>query len=76
VRVALKQYGLPKINELMNNVPSKQEWKRTVNDATNKHCEGEWKKDKQEKSSMLYMDIKSKPIGKKAKYGNVFQTIY
>jgi hypothetical protein len=38
-------------------------WKITVKDATHKYWEEKWEKEKSEKSTMKFLDIKTKSIG-------------
>ena len=64
LKLALDKYGLPKVEELMNDVPTKQVWSRIIRTAVNNYWENEWSDDKQQKSSMCFLDIIRSPIGK------------
>ena len=63
LKAVLHKYGLPKPDELLETVPTKQQWKITVKDAIQKYWEEKWEKEKSEKSTMKFLDIKKKPIG-------------
>jgi hypothetical protein len=63
LKAVLHKYGLPKPDELIETVPTKQQWKITVKDAIQKYWEEKWEKEKSEKSTMKFLDIKKKPIG-------------
>ena len=45
-------YGLPSAFELLENPPSRSEWKDLLNNSVNSVTETEWKKDVQDKSSI------------------------
>ena len=63
LKAVLHKYGLPKPDELLETVPTKQQWKITVKDAILKYWEEKWEKKKSEKSTMKFLDIKKKPVG-------------
>ncbi|CAG2204057.1 unnamed protein product [Mytilus edulis] len=60
----LDKYGLPKAQEIMNSKPTKEIWKRTVKKAINMHWEKQWLVEKENKTTMQYLDINQQPIGK------------
>jgi len=64
LKAVLHKYGLPKPDELLEIVPTKQQWKINVKDAIQKYWEEIWEKEKSEKSTMKFLDIKKKTIGK------------
>ena len=51
VRGILKLYSLPSIFQLLDNPPSKNEWKRLLNRAVNTAIEESWEQDIKSKSS-------------------------
>ena len=63
LKAVLHKYGLPKPDELLETVATTQQWKITVKDAMQKYWEEKWEKEKSEKSTMKFLDIKKKPIG-------------
>jgi hypothetical protein len=71
LKAVLHKYGLPKPDELLETVPTKQQWKITVKDATQKYWEEKWEKEKSEKSTMKFLDIKKKSIGNPHKIWNL-----
>ena len=52
VRGILKLYNLPSIFQVLNNPPSKAEWKKILNNAVNSTIEASWKQDIKDKSSL------------------------
>ena len=64
VRGILKLYKLPSIFQLLDNLPSKPEWKRLLNSAVNTAIEESWKQDIKSKPSLKYVNIDSLKVGK------------
>ena len=54
IKDVLDMYGLPSAFELLENSPSKSEWKDLLNNSVNSVIETEWKKDVQDKSSLRH----------------------
>ena len=64
VRGILKLYSLPSIFQLLDNPPSKNEWKRLLNSAVNTAIEESWKQDIKSKSSLKYVNPDSLKVRK------------
>ena len=64
VRKILGLYNLPSIFELFNNPPSKNEWKRRMNNAVNNTIEANWDMDIKNKTSLKYINKDSLKVGK------------
>ena len=64
VRKILGLYNLPSIFELFNNPPSKNEWKRIMNNAVNSTIEANWDMDIKNKTSLKYINKDSLKVGK------------
>ena len=64
VRSILKMYSLPSIFQLLDNPPSKNEWKRLLNSAVNTAIEESWEQDIKSKSSLKYVNPDSLKVGK------------
>ena len=64
VRGILKLYSLPSIFQLLDNPPSKNEWKRLLNSAVNTTIEESWEQDIKSKSSLKYVNADSLNVGK------------
>ena len=64
VRKILGLYNLPSIFELFNNPPSKNEWKRIMNNAVNNTIEANWDMDSKNKTSLKYINKDSLKVGK------------
>ena len=64
LKTVLHKYELPKPDELLDTVQTKQLWKITVKDAIQKYWEEKWEKEKSGNSTMKFLDIKKKAYWK------------
>ena len=64
VRKIIGLYNLPSIFELFNNPPSKNEWKKIMNNAVNSTIEANWDMDIKNKTSLKYINKDSLKVGK------------
>jgi hypothetical protein len=71
LKAVLHKYGLPKPDKLLETVLTKQQWKITIKNAIQIYWEEKWEKEKSEKSTMKFLDIKKKPIGNPHKIWNL-----
>ena len=69
LKAVLHKYGLPKPDELLETVPTKQLWNITVKDAIQKYWEAKWEKEKSGKSTMKFLDIKKSLLETLIKFG-------
>ena len=60
----VRGYNLPSIFQLLNNPPSKAEWKKISKNAVNSAIEASWKQDIKDKSSLKYVNIHALKVGK------------
>ncbi|VDI17433.1 Hypothetical predicted protein [Mytilus galloprovincialis] len=63
LEIALSKYKLPKAQELLLVKPTREKWKTTVKCAIQQYWAEKWEIEKSEKSTMKYINIKTRPIG-------------
>ena len=56
IKELLKKYNLPAPSQLLENVPTKNRWKKMVNSAINSAVESQWREDIKTKSSLRYIN--------------------
>ena len=64
VRLVLNAYDLPSAYELIENPPSKEQWKKTVKSKVHQAIENQWRTDIESKSSLKYLNPEAVKIGK------------
>ena len=65
VRMVLNAYSLPSAYELLNNPPSKEQWKKkTVENKVHHTIEQQWRDDIETKSSLKYLNPNAVRVGK------------
>ncbi|CAC5405942.1 unnamed protein product [Mytilus coruscus] len=63
LETALSKYKLPKAQELLLVKPTREKWKTTVKCAIQQYWTEKWEIEKSEKSTMKFIDIKTRPNG-------------
>ncbi|CAC5387641.1 unnamed protein product [Mytilus coruscus] len=63
LETALSKYKLPKAQELLLVKPTREKWKTTVKCAIQQYWAEKWEIEKSDKSTMKYINIKTRPIG-------------
>ena len=63
IKELLKKYNLPAPSQLLENVPTKNRWKKMVNSAINSAVESQWREDIKTKSSLRYINPDSVSVG-------------
>ena len=63
IKELLKKYNLPTPSQLLENVPTKNRWKKMVNSAINSAVETQWREDIKTKSSLRYINPDSVSVG-------------
>ena len=63
IKSILEYYDLPSVFWLLNNPPTKAEWKRTLNHKINDMVESEWQTDIESKSSTKYVNPSILKVG-------------
>ena len=64
VRMVLNAYDLPSAYDLIENPPSKEQWKKTVKSKVHQAIENQWRTDIESKSSLKYLHPEAVKIGK------------
>ncbi|KAH3851403.1 hypothetical protein DPMN_093884 [Dreissena polymorpha] len=63
IREILHKYNLPLPEDLLQNPPSKHQWKTTFRNATTDYWESTWKEELSTQSTAKYIQVQSAPIG-------------
>ena len=61
VRRILHEYGLPSAYDVMENPPSKHQWKSMIDKAVNDYWRNYWKTEMDSKPSLKYLTLQNKP---------------
>ncbi|KAK3091906.1 hypothetical protein FSP39_023590 [Pinctada imbricata] len=62
VRKTLQKYNLPSAYELINNTPSKEQWKAMVKEATNKYYKNNITEELKRKSTLKHLSVQENPL--------------
>ncbi|KAK3088117.1 hypothetical protein FSP39_014918 [Pinctada imbricata] len=62
VRKTFQKYNLPSAYELINNTPSKEQWKAMVKEATNKYYKNNITEELKRKSTLKHLSVQENPL--------------